>query len=69
MKIAYMQHKRVISIEEYKYKNATIRVHGEVNREKIEEATIIFLKKADRCRRNKLKENKQNGNKNTPRAI
>ena len=69
MKVAHTQHKRVISIEEYKYKNAIIRVYGEVNRENIEEATTIFLKKVDRCRRNNRKEKTQNGNKNTPRAI
>lgn len=56
-------------MEKYKYKNATIYVRGEVNREKLEEATIRFLKKADKCRRNKLKEKDQNGNKNTSRAV
>lgn len=52
----------MIQIKEFKYNNAIIRVRGEVNREKIEEATIIFLKKAEKCRKNKKKEKGQNGN-------
>lgn len=56
-------------MKEYKYNNAIIRIRGEVNKEKIEEATIIFLKKADRCRKNKTKEKNQNGDNDTPRAI
>lgn len=59
----------VIAIEEYKYGPATIRVRGEVNREKIEEATIIFLKKAEKCRKNKTKGKIQNGDKNTSRVV
>jgi hypothetical protein len=51
-------------IEEYRYNNAIIRVRGEVKREKVEEAAIIFLKKAERCRKNKAKEKGQNGNSN-----
>ena len=31
-----------------KYNNATIYVYGEVNREKIEEATIIFMRNIQR---------------------
>lgn len=45
-----------------KYNNATIYIQGEVDREKIEEATIIFMKKVQRRR-------KDNGNKNTSGAI
>lgn len=40
-------------------------MHGEVDKERIKEATIIFLKKAEKCRKNKLKEKSQNGNRNT----
>lgn len=50
-------------MKEFKYENATIRVRGEVNREKIEEATINFLKKAEKCMKNKKKEKSQNGNR------
>ena len=50
-------------MQEFKYENATIRISGEVNREKIEEATIIFLKKAEQCRKNKRKEKHQNGDR------
>lgn len=32
-------------MKEYKIGNAIVRVRGEVNREKIEEATKIFMKK------------------------
>lgn len=49
-------------MKQYKYNNAIINISGEVNREKIEEATIIFMKKADKCRKNKAKEKKQDGN-------
>lgn len=49
-------------MKQYKYNNAIINVRGEVDREKIKEATIVFLKKADKCRKNKLKEKNQNGN-------
>lgn len=56
-------------MKQYKYNNAIINVRGEVNREKIEEATIIFLKKADKCRKNKSKEKSNNGNENTSRAV
>lgn len=49
-------------MKQFKYNNAIINISGEVNREKIEEATIIFLKKADKCRKNKLKGKNQNGN-------
>lgn len=56
-------------MEKYRYKNAIIYIRGEVNREKLEEATIIFLKKVDKCRKNKMKEKNQNGNNNTSRAV
>lgn len=52
----------------YKHKNAIINIHGEVNREKLEEATIKFMKKVYKCKKNKMKEKIQNGNKNTSRA-
>ena len=52
-------------MKKYRYKNAIIRVYGKTNRKKIEEATIIFLKKADKCKKNKLKEKSQNGDCNT----
>lgn len=32
-------------METYKYKNATIHVRGEVDKEKLKKATIQFLKK------------------------
>lgn len=47
-------------MKQYRYNNAIINISGEVNREKIEEATIIFLKKADKCRKNKAKGKDQN---------
>lgn len=56
-------------METYHFKNAIVNVYGEVDREKLEKATIKFMKKADKCRKNKLKERKQNDNKNTSRAI
>lgn len=32
-------------MKEYKFDNVTVRIRGEVNKEKIEEATKIFMKK------------------------
>ena len=44
-----------------KYNNATIRMNGQVNKEKIKEATIVFM--------SKYKGVKNNGNNNTSRTI
>lgn len=49
-------------MKEFRYNNATIRIAGEVNREKIEEATIIFMKKVQRSR-------KKNDNNDQTRTI
>lgn len=38
-----------------KYKNSTIRFHGEVDYKRVEEAAIIFLKKVNKYRKNKSK--------------
>lgn len=46
-------------MREFKYNNAIIRISGEVNREKLEESVIKFIRKADRCKRRK----NQNGNR------
>lgn len=56
-------------MKRYRHKNAIIHIRGEVNQEKLEEATIKFLKKADRCRRNKLKEKNRYGNTDSSRII
>lgn len=32
-------------MKEYKFDNVTVRIRGKVNKEKIEEATKIFMKK------------------------
>lgn len=55
-------------MERYRHKNAIIYIRGEVDREKLEEATIKFLKKADKCRK-KLKEKNQYGNTDSSRII
>lgn len=41
---------------EYKTKNATVRIHGNVSRENIEQSTIKFLKGAMRCKTEKEKQ-------------
>lgn len=48
-----------------------VNVYGEVDRDKLENSTVIFLKKADKCRKLKLrqKEKSNNGCKSTSRAI
>lgn len=40
-------------METYKYNNATVRVHGEVDKEKLKNATIKFLKKSYRYKKTK----------------
>ena len=42
----------MFNLKEYKFDNATVRIYGEVNREKIEEATKIFMKKVMEQRSN-----------------
>jgi hypothetical protein len=48
-------------MKEYTYDNNTIRVHGVACREKMEEATIAFLKKVE-LHKQKQKDQQQNGN-------
>ena len=48
-------------LREFRCKNATVKITGEVNLDKIEEATIIFLKK--------LKRRKKNGDDDKTRII
>lgn len=38
-------------MKEYKHGNATIRVHGEYDLEKVKAATVAFLKKAEEQRK------------------
>ena len=38
-------------MKEYKHGNATIRVHGEYDLEKVKAATVTFLKKAEQQRK------------------
>lgn len=47
---------------EIKYNNAIVNIQGKVDREKIEEATIIFMQKV-------IRETNQNGNKHTSGTI
>lgn len=53
----------VRTIEEYRYKNAVIRIRGEVRRDEIEKAAIIFMKKYLQ------RKGKENGNANKTRTI
>lgn len=43
------------AMTEYKIGNAVVRMHGECDREKLKEATTIFLKKAEAQRRKNKK--------------
>lgn len=36
---------------EYKFGNATVRIHGKVNNERIKEAAIAFLKKVEKSKK------------------
>lgn len=51
-------------MEIYKYKNAIVRVHGEVDKERLKNATIQFFTKA---RKYKAKKETRHGNANSPR--
>lgn len=46
----------------YKYKDATVYIRGEVDRKRLTEATIRFMKRVERSKI-------QNGNKNQTRAV
>lgn len=48
----------------YKIGNAIVRIHGEIDQEKLKESTTIFIKKVIT-----RKEKNGDGNKNTSRAI
>ena len=41
----------------YKFKNCTVRIHGTPNRERIESATVKFLKKAEAQKRKRVQKN------------
>lgn len=53
-------------MKEYKHGNATIRVHGEYDLEKVKAATVSFLKKAEeqrkRCSKSNTERNRQENN-------
>lgn len=51
----------ICNMKQFRYKNAIVRVHGEVNREVLEISTINYLKKIDSLR----KRRRVNGNRNT----
>lgn len=53
-------------MKQYRRNNAIIHIRGEVDREKIEEATVIFLKKIEKQRK---KEKRENVDKHTTRNI
>lgn len=42
---------------EYKIGSATVRIHGTPNRERIESATVKFLKKAEAQKRKRVQKN------------
>lgn len=48
-------------MKEYKYNNAIIRIKGDVDRERIREATIKFMKKVEIEKRKQAKGKIQNG--------
>lgn len=45
-------------MQEYKIGRATVRIHGAVDQENIKAATINFLKKVERKRKNENAKNK-----------
>ena len=56
-------------MKEYRHENAIIRIKGNVDREKIREATVKFFRRVENSKRNRENDKIQNGNKNTSRAI
>ena len=41
---------------EYKTNNATVRIHGNADRENVEKATIKFMKEVMKCKKERKKE-------------
>lgn len=59
-------------MKEYKHGNATIRVHGEYDLEKVKAATVSFLKKAEQQRkkvRNEARKETHTGTKKVASAM
>ena len=48
---------RADSMEEFKIGNATVRIHGKPDQEKIRTATTIFLKKTEAAKKKAKKTN------------
>lgn len=48
-------------MEEYKIGNATVRIHGTVNKEKVETATTEFLKEVERRKKKAKKQEVEKG--------
>lgn len=44
-------------MEEYRIKNAIVRIHNEPNQEKVKTATVAFLKKVQQKKRREQKKN------------
>jgi hypothetical protein len=55
-------------IKKYKYGNACIYIHGELRRERLEKATIDFVKKA-KIIKNHIAKEKYNDYEHTSRAV
>lgn len=55
-------------MKEYKHGNATIRVHGEYDLEKVKAATVAFLKKAEEQRKKVRNEARKETDKRTMQA-
>lgn len=49
------------TMEEYKIGNATVRIHGTVNKEKVETATTEFLKEVERRKKKAKKQEVEKG--------
>lgn len=57
---------KVALIKQYKYKNATVYIHGQIEKNKLEHATTMFLKKVVLHHKRK---DRSNGNNDTSRII
>ena len=53
-------------MKEFKHGNATVRIHGEYDLEKVKATTVAFLKKAEeqrkRCRKSNTERNQPENN-------
>lgn len=67
-RFSYFTRKDVDGMEQFKIGSATVRIHGNPDRERIEAATLKFLKAAEQQRRKVRNEARKEANRCTTQA-